>query len=203
VSPEFLEPPDEEASARVRQALGLRGSFILFVGDLGDRKNAITLLRAYARLPRSLQAEYEVVLVGPSGCNQRLILDFVKQSGISDRVVFTGYLEHPVLAELCKMATLFAMPSLCESFGIPVIEAMASGVPVMASNTTSIPGVAGDAALLLPPEDVDAWAGELRAMLEDQEARRQWRERGHRRAREFSWETAGQQHVEVFRMVLG
>jgi glycosyltransferase involved in cell wall biosynthesis len=103
---------------------------------------------------------------------------------------------------LYKVADVFALPSLCESFGLPIIEAMAAGVPVLTTNVTSIPEVAGDAALLLPPTDVAAWTEALRRVLTEEALRGDLRARGYARARLYSWPESARRHVEIFEACL-
>lgn len=199
VGEEFSAPVDEATVAQLRERLGITGRFILFVGSLNDRKNAITLLRAYAALPRELREERQLVIVGPGGSDEELVKDFIRDENLQGRALLAGYVEPGPLAELYKVADVFALPSLCESFGLPIIEAMAAGVPVLTSNVTSIPEVAGDAALLLPPTEVAAWTETLRRVLTEEDLQADLRARGLARARQFSWREAARRHVEIFR----
>jgi alpha-1,3-rhamnosyl/mannosyltransferase len=202
VAEEFSAPVDGEEVARLRERLGIIGRFILFVGSLNDRKNAITLLRAYAGLPRELREGWQLVIVGPGGSDEELVKDFIRDQGLAGRALLAGYVEPRPLAELYKVADAFALPSLCESFGLPIIEAMAAGAPVLTSNVTSIPEVAGDAALLLPPTDVVAWTEALRRVLTEEALQADLRARGRARAQQFSWREAARRHVEIFEACL-
>jgi glycosyltransferase involved in cell wall biosynthesis len=202
VADEFSAPVDEAQVAALRERLGITGRFILFVGSLNDRKNAITLLRAYAALPAEMREEWQLVIVGPGGSDEELVRAFVREQGLAGRALLAGYVEPGPLAELYKVADVFALPSLCESFGLPIIEAMAAGVPVLTTNVTSIPEVAGDAALLLPPTDVAAWTQALRRVLTEEALRRDLRARGYARARLYSWPESARRHVEIFEACL-
>ena len=202
VADEFSAPLQENVVADLRERLGLTGRFLLFVGSLNDRKNAITLLRAYAALPRELREEHQCLIVGPGGSDKELVENFIRDEGLEGRAILAGYVEPGPLAELYKVADLFALPSLCESFGMPIIEAMAAGAPVLTSNVTSIPEVAGDAALLLPPTDVALWTDALRRVLTEDGLRADLRERGYARARQYSWPEAARRHVEIFEACL-
>lgn len=202
VAPEFSSPVREEVVAELRERLGVPGRFILFVGSLNDRKNAITLLRAYAELPRELREEVQLVIVGPGGSDEQLVKRFIAEKGLSGRAILAGYIEPAPLTELYKVAEVFALPSLCESFGLPIVEAMAAGVPVLTSNVTSLPEVAGDAALLLPPTEVAAWREALSRLLADDALREDLRQRGLARARLYSWPQAARRHAEIFEACL-
>ncbi len=202
VAEEFSSPVNEVEVKRLRQRLGITGRFLLFVGSLNDRKNAITLLRAYAALPRDLREEHQLVIVGPGGSDEELVRSFVRDQGLEGRALLCGYVEPGPLTELYKVADLFALPSLCESFGLPIVEAMAAGVPVLTTNVTSIPEVAGEAALLLPPTDVPAWTDALRRVLTEDALRDDLRRRGLARARLYSWPQAARRHVEIFEACL-
>ncbi len=202
VAAEFSTPVDESAVRALTERLGIAGRFILFVGSLDDRKNAITLLRAYAGLPRAVREENQLVIVGPGGSDEQLVREYVREQGLEGRALLAGYLAPRPLAELYKAAEVFALPSLCESFGLPIIEAMAAGAPVLTSNVTSLPEVAGDAALLLPPTDVPAWTEALRRVLTEPSLHADLRARGWARARLFSWPEAARRHIEVFEACL-
>lgn len=199
VSEAFSAPSDPAKAEKLRADLGIKGPFLLFVGSLDARKNALTLVDAYSRLPRELQQTYKLLIVGPGGPEEPKVRDFVQQAHLEDRVLLTGYVDYSVVPELYKMAQVFALPSLCESFGLPIVEAMAAGTPVLTSNTTSIPEVAGDAAILLPPTDVEAWTRELQRVLTDEATHADLRRRGYERAKRFSWPESARQHAEIFR----
>ncbi|HEY3396321.1 MAG TPA: glycosyltransferase family 1 protein [Armatimonadota bacterium] len=202
VAPEFFAPAEPAAATRLRAALGIDGRFILFVGSLGDRKNVITLVRAYAQLPPELQHECQLVIVGPGGSDEALVRGFLREAKLGGRVILAGYLEPRDLVELYKAAELLAFPSLSESFGLPVVEAMAAGTPVLTSNTSSLPDTAGDAAWLLDPTDVPRWTDALQRTLTEESLRADLRQRGLARARLYSWPEAARRHVEVFEACL-
>jgi len=123
--------------------------------------------------------------------------------GLEGKVVFTGYIPQADLAPLLSGAHCFAFPSLYEGFGFPVLEAMACGTPVICSDTSSLPEVAGDAALRVDPQDTEAWAEALRQLLTDAELRQALIQRGYHQAQRFSWAHAAQQVLDVFAEVGG
>jgi len=162
---------------------GIREPYALYVGTLQPRKNLVRLIDAFARVPEPCV----LVLTGKKGWLYAEILRRAESLGIGHRVVFTGYVPDEDLPALLSGASLFAFPSLYEGFGMPVLEAMACGVPVVCSDSSSLPEVTGDAALLVPPTDTDALAAAMNRVLTDEGLRRALIARGLERAREFTW----------------
>ncbi len=187
-------PRDPAHQAACRAAAGLRPEepFVLFVGTLDPRKNLRTLLEASAAVRP--EAPHRLVVVGknPYGPDPELAgQGILHQTGVADET----------LAALMSAATLFVLPSLAEGFGLPVLEAMACGCPVIASDTTSLPEVAGDAALLVDPRDAKALAERLGAALRDEPLRQSLRAKGLARAAQFSWERTARETFSVYRRV--
>lgn len=178
--------PGSEGRALV-EALGLTpGDYLLTVGRLEPRKNHRRLLEAYARLP---QPRPKLAIVGQRDFRYAEILAFKDKLGLGDDVLFLEHVSDAALPALYRHARVFAYPTLAEGFGMPVIEAMASGVPVMTSQTTALPEVAGDAALLIDPYSVPAIAGCLERLLGNESLAERLRTAGLEQARRFAWET--------------
>ncbi len=199
VSPRF-RPADPAAIAAVRQKYGLPEHFILYVGTIEPRKNLTALLEAFANLQSAI-GNLHLVFVGKKGWLYEGFFRRLRELGLEERVHFTGYVPDEDLPVLYSAADLFVFPSLYEGFGLPVLEAMACGVPVVCSNTSSLPEVAGDAALLVDPTDVRALAAAMERALTDQALRATLRARGLERARRFTWEEAARRTLEVYRQV--
>jgi glycosyltransferase involved in cell wall biosynthesis len=186
---QHFQPPDpaELAAFRVRQSLP--DEFVLYVGTLEPRKNLTTLLEAYAQLARSTHVP--LVIGGGLGWLYQPVFARLEALGIQDRVHFAGYLDEQDLPLWYAAARVFVFPSLYEGFGMPPLEAMACGTPVVTSNSTSLPEVVSDAGLMVPPTDASALAAALLRVLRDDELHAELRARGLQRARQFSWlETA-------------
>jgi glycosyltransferase involved in cell wall biosynthesis len=199
---ETLAPvTDPAALAAVRERYGLPSPYLLYVGTLHPRKNLARLVQAFASLPRELVPGLRLVLAGQKGWLYDEILDQVELLGLSDRVVFTGYVPDADLPALLSGALAFVFPSLYEGFGFPLLEAMACGTPVVCSDVSSLPEVAGDAALLVDPLDVEALAGALRRLAVDGDLRRDLVERGFQQAQRFSWRRCAEQTLEVLEQV--
>ena len=174
--------------------------YVLFVGTLERRKNVPLLLEAFALLRREVDAQ--LLLVGARGWLDEPIMAAHARSGVGEAARFLGRLGEEDLALLYSHAGVFVLPSLYEGFGLPVLEAMACGAPVVCSNAGPLPEVAGDAAVLLKPEDPLAWAVALRDVLTRPRTADELRRRGFERTRDFSWEQTAQQTREVYREAL-
>ena len=199
VSQDYRPNQDPESFADLRQRLEIpEQRFILFVGGANPRKNHRALLRAYAcSLPRL--ERYGLVMVGDPSDRFGDIRMTAHGLGIDHRVIFVGHVAADDLTLLYSHADLFVFPSSYEGFGMPVLEAMACGAPVITSSTTSLPEVAGDAAVLVNPEDTEQLARSIVEVLENQALQKDLRERGFERARLFTWEKAAARTIELYR----
>jgi glycosyltransferase involved in cell wall biosynthesis len=200
---EVFRPAAPEEVERVRRWYGIDGPYLLFVGGLEPRKNLPALLRAYASLPADVRPK--LVLAGasvpwnPEG-RAALAAELWRLPGdVRSAVVLTGYVSDPDRAPLYTGAEALAFPSLYEGFGFPVLEAMACGTPVVTSSVSSLPEVAGDDAVLVDPNDVEAIAGGLRRVLEDASLAERLRRDGPRRAARWRWDESARRHAEVLR----
>ena len=191
---------DREAIEAVKTRYGIAGDYILFVGTIQPRKNLVRLMEAFSLLKRQA-ADLQLVIAGKKGWLYEAIFRRVRELGLEGRVVFTGYVAEEDLPALFSGARLFVFPSLYEGFGLPVLEAMACGTPVVCSNASSLPEVAGDAALLFDPLDVEGMAAAMERILSDKRLRAELIERGLKRARGFSWEKCARQTLAVLESV--
>ena len=200
VGPEFFpEPPPVQEAVRARLAAGREG-LILFCGSLEPRKDMPTLLRAFARVPAG-RDRYRLVLAGGGGRASGEIASLVSRLGLDDAVALEGYLEVAQLRALYSAATLFVLPSRYEGFGLPVLEAMACGAPVIATNASSLPEVVGDAGLLVPPGDPGVLSEAMARVLQDPALAADLRRRGFDRAKRFTWEETAARTLAVYRAV--
>ncbi len=175
-----------------------REKLILNVGAIQTRKNIGRLVEAF----ETVDPSWRLVLAGASGFGAAEIMARIERSPARDRIVRPGYVTPAELANWYARAMVFAFPSLDEGFGMPLLEAMAAGVPAVTSNRSALPEVAGDAALLVDPEDTAALAQSLRELTAERELRENLAQRGMARAREFSWEKAVRQTWDFYREVL-
>lgn len=201
VSADFKPVRDLEALEELRRRIGLQTRrFILFVGGADPRKNHETLVQAYAGRKAALK-DYALVLVGDPVHRFGDLRESARRYGIADRVVCPGRLPIADLRLLYAHAAVFVFPSIYEGFGMPVLEAMACGAPVITSSTTALPEVAGDAAMLVNPEDANALAGAMLLVLEDRPLLETLRAKGFERVRQFTWERAARRTLAVYREV--
>ena len=177
------------------------GRFLLSVGTVQPRKNYTRLIEALARLRREVH-DLSLVIVGGKGWLEDPIYSALDQFGLREAVVFTGFADDADLPALYTLARAVALPSLYEGFGLPVLEAMACGTPVVTSNLSSLPEVAGDAALLVNPLDVDDLTAALQRLISDEALRATLRERGLARAATFTWERAARQLLGIYTQML-
>jgi len=190
----ITDPAQLEA---VRRQHRLPRRFILYVGTIEPRKNLRLLLEAYAVLRQSVP-EVGLVIAGGTGWLYEGFFERLQTLALEQAVTLTGFVPEADLPALINCAEVFAYPSLFEGFGLPPLEAMACGVPVVASRTSSLPEVIGDAGVLLPPTDVLAWVNALSGLLANPSLRAELRRRGLRRAQQFTWQTAAQQTLAVY-----
>ena len=177
---------------------------ILYVGSDNPRKNLPNLINAFS-LIKPKENNYVLVRAGPTEYppGQAQVRSLIDKYRLHDHVLWLGRISDEALVDFYNAADLFCFPSLYEGFGLPVLEAMACGTPVVTSNSTSLPEVAGEAALLVDPYDVEAIAEAMRRVLEEPELAAELRERGLKRAAEFTWERTARETIAVYERVLG
>jgi len=172
---------------------------VLAVGAIQTRKNTLNAIRAVATLPTN----YKLVLAGGNGYGSEPVYDFIRRAGLESRVKALGYVTDDRLRLLYQAASLFVFPSLEEGFGLPVLEAMAHGVLVVASATSSLPEVGGDAALYVDPRNPEDIAEKIQRGVEDVGLRARLTQRGLARARQFTWQRMAEETLKVYDEVLG
>jgi alpha-1,3-rhamnosyl/mannosyltransferase len=177
--------------------------YLLSVGTLEPRKNLINLFKAYERLPNSVKARWPLVVVGMSGWKQKGIIQEMDALIRNGNLIPLGYLSDEELAVIYSGAKLFVYLSLYEGFGLPPLEAMACGTPVVSANRTSLPEVLGDAGILVDPENIEAVARTLESVLDDSRKCREMSHRGQRQAAKFTWQTCAEKTYNVYQKTLG
>jgi alpha-1,3-rhamnosyl/mannosyltransferase len=192
----FFDPPAERVE-EVRRRYGLQRPFVLFVGTIEPRKNVDVLLDAFEALPASTREQYQLVFAGPLGWASERTVARLRA------VRYLGYIPERDLAPLTAAAQAFVYPSLYEGFGFPVAQAMAAGTPVITSNVSSLPEIAGDAALLVDPRSQSELRAALARLLGSEALRVALSAAGRVRAREFRWEVCAAKSLEFFRQVTG
>lgn len=193
--------PPKQVAAFCR-AKGLPERFMLFLGTLEPRKNLTTLIKAFARTDAVRQGD-KLVIAGGKGWYYQEIFAHVERLGLEKAVLFPGFVSGDELALWYNAATVFVYPSLYEGFGMPLLEAMACGAPVIASQTSCMPEVVGDAGLLVSPHDVAELADSLDRLLASAELRSDLGQRGRARAAAYTWEATAQATIASYRRALG
>jgi glycosyltransferase involved in cell wall biosynthesis len=192
VADRYVPVKDRNLVREVRTRLSLPEQYILYLGNFKPHKNVTSLVKAYKRLlPRF--PDYKLVLAGPLDKHGLTIQNLVSREGLDDRVIFTGTIREEDNPEvMLSMADVFVFPTLYEGFGLPPLEAMACGTPVIASNLTAVPEVIGDAGMMVNPLDIDELSMAMESLLGNGEKRDLFSQRGRLRSRDFSEkETAG------------
>ena len=203
VEARFQPVHDEATRSAVRERYGLARPFILGLGTLEPRKNFCGLIDAYARLAARGHLAHDLVIVGGKGWLYEPIFERVRELGLEARVHFTGRAADEDLPAIYSLASCLAYPSFYEGFGIPVLEAMACGTPVVTARVSSLPEAGGEAVLYADPHDVESLAQALERALDDEPLRGQLRAAGRVQAARFTWEAAAQALLEAYRVAAG
>lgn len=183
----FTPERDVAAIKETMERFGIEGDYLLCLSTVEPRKNMLRTIQAYEQYVLKNELPYKLVIVGGKGWNNGEIYDYVKEHNLSGNVIFTGYVSNEDVKNIYAGATVFIYASLYEGFGIPVLEAMQSGVPVITSNVSSMPEVAGDACILVDPYKIDEIKNAIIKVLDSKELQNEMREKGITQAKKFSW----------------
>ncbi len=201
VDPQCKPAPEDEI-ARFKAQSEVPERFILHVGTIEPRKNLPVLVRAYADLSNDIRDAVKLVLIGGKGWQTEPLFALIEKLGLEANIVFPGYVPDEDLPLWYGTADLFAYPSVYEGFGIPIVEAMACGTPIIASNTSSLPEAAGPHSILLPPDDAAAWGQAITKLLEDSAQRQQIAQEGLRYVKKFTWQNTAASTVDTYQKLL-
>jgi glycosyltransferase involved in cell wall biosynthesis len=194
----FGVAPRDEDVARVRERYQLDHGFVLYAGTIKPHKNLVRLIEAFDALRKEMVEDLKLLIIGDEISKLPALRRAVHRHKLHKHVRFLGFLPDETLAILYRLAAVFVFPSLYEGFGLPPLEAMASGTPVVTSNLSSMPEVAGDAAVLVDPYDVDAIKEGIKRVLTDARLREELVQKGLVRARDFSWERSVSRIREIY-----
>jgi glycosyltransferase involved in cell wall biosynthesis len=203
VNSQFCCADRNEAFAAVSTALGLKSPYVLYVGNLKPHKNVSTLLRAFAMLRKGTDIPQELLIIGDDARWGRARREECSRLGINDTTHFVPEVAQKLLPKIYAAADLLVMPSTIEGFGLPVLEAMACGTPVVCSRATSLPEVGGDAVLYFDPASPEDLASVIERVVNSSELQEKLREKGLERAKRFTWEDSIRKHVELYGHLLG
>lgn len=202
LDPFFLEPISSEELKAFAFTHSIPSDFLLFVGTLEPRKNLDRLLFAFKEI-NNRRPSLHLILIGKKGQAEKKLKEQVEFLGLKDKIHFLGYRSRYELKLFYHLARALVLPSLCEGFGLPILEAMACGLPVLASKSSAMPEVGGEAALYFDPQNIQEMVEAISSFLSNRELSLTLAEKGRRRAQEFSWEKAARMTLEFYYQVVG
>jgi len=198
VSPHFRRITDPVLLGATRHKFGLKHPLVLSVGTLEPRKNHIGLIKAFYQAQKKKRGPAMLALAGAKGWLYEETQRLVEELKLEKKVRFLGRVSDLELVTLYSLADVFAFPSFVEGFGVPPLEAMACGAPIITSNTSSLPEVVGDAALLINPHNTGELSGAIMRILENKQLQEELRQKGYERVKEYSWPTSAHKMLSVY-----
>ncbi len=189
----------QQLKSSVKKKYGLPDNYILFIGNIEPRKNILGIIEAFGKLPAPLQAQHPLVLVGGKGWNDEEIKSALNSTGAKAHITMVGYVDDEDIAQVYAGAQIFVFPSFYEGFGLPVLEAMASGTPVITSKVSSLPEVGGDAVLYVDPKKPSTIAEAMKKLLQNKELQKTLIKKGLAHSKQFSWEQSAGQMLRAIR----
>lgn len=198
VNDRFRNVDQAKAAEIVSEQFGLNPSFVLYIGTLKPHKNVPTLLRAFAMLRKQNAIEHDLVIVGNDAVGRPALMQLAAQLGVHDFVKFIPSVPHKDVPNFYAAASVVVLPSFEEGFGLPVLEAMACGTPVICSNAASLPEVAGEAAVMFDPHDEQSLSEAIEQVLGSETLQREMRQKGIERSAKFSWNDFALRHYEIY-----
>ncbi len=199
---DIFVPKNERSVFDFRSRLALPEKFLLSIGSTSSRKNILNLLEIYSLLPKKIQDHYPLIILWTHSMLENQARNRASELGIGNHLRFLSSVSDQEMVLLYNSASIFVFPSCYEGFGLPILEAMSCGVPVIASNLTSIPEVAGNAALLVDPNDKQGFSNALAEILLDEEKQKDLIARGKVRSAQFSWKKTAQATINVYKEVI-
>ena len=200
VDPDFSNKPSIAQMESIKDKYGLPSTFILFVGAIEPRKNLVRLIEALGVLQKQ-SIQVPLVIVGKRGMDYQNLAHKIDENKLQSQVMFLNYLPDGDLKILYHLASCFVFPSLCEGFGLPLVEAMASECPLVISRTSALPEIAGDAALYFHPDRAEEMADQIITVLDDEGKRKNLIEKGNKRVKEFSWTQTAENTLDFYKFV--
>lgn len=198
----FKPIKDEHELERIRKKYNLPSKFILDVSTLEPRKNISRLIEAFYQLKTKVHISHKLVIVGRKGWKSKEIFNTIKRLNFQNEVMLTDYLNDEDLPIVYNLADMLVYPSIYEGFGLPPLEAMASGCPVIASNTSSLPEVVSDAGILINPYNIDEIANAMYEVLNDDCLRENMIKKGLKRANLFSWDKTAKETIKLYNQLV-
>lgn len=185
--------------------LNLPKTYFLFVGNVKPHKNLIVLLKAYNNLDNAIKDKYKLVILGAKEgfiTKENKLFDFIESNNLNSYVHFTGYVLDKKIPAIYKNASVFIFPSLYEGFGLPILEAMASGLPVISSSNASLPEIAGDAALFFNPMDANDLLSKITNIVDNEDLKNELIIKGKKRIEKFTWDIVVENHIRIIKNII-
>lgn len=196
---EYFKPMDKLiAKAYINEHYNISDDFLLYIGGFSPRKNVRSILIAYSRVYKNLSKDYKIVILGTAKDEHVYLLSLCETLNISSKVIFTGYIPYEALPFFYNACSVFVYPSLYEGFGLPPLEAMSCGTPVITSNVSSIPEVVGDSALLINPSDTEELKTAIERVLEDNTLSSTLSQMGYDRSKNFNWRKTAELTLAIY-----
>lgn len=186
----------------IKDTFKIDSPFILYVGGFSKRKNVKELIISFKKVKNSLKKDYKLLIAGSLRDEGIYLKDFVSSEGLSDSIIFTGFIEDSILPILYNAAEAFVYPSLYEGFGLPPLEAMSCKTPVITSNLTSIPEVTSDAAILINPHNIDDLSSALITLLNNENLKNTLAEKGYKRSLNFTWKKTAKKTFDAYKKIM-
>lgn len=202
VDKKYFQRVDNKKKEKVLEKYNIKKNFFIFIGTLQPRKNILRIIEAFEQLPQHVKNNNELIIIGQNGWKAEDIIDKLKEMQRLGYGKWLNYIPQDDLLSILQSAKALVYPSLYEGFGLPVIEAFASHCPVICSNTTSLPEVAGDAAILVNPLSVEEISSAICLLAEDEDKREKLIAKGLEQVKKFTWEKSVNEHLKVFKEVL-
>lgn len=199
---EEMRAVEEEKIIEAQKTYNLPRNYVLYVGTIEPRKNIPFLIECFAKAKQYYRFDHKLVIAGGRGWKYESVDQKIEEMKLENEIIFTGYIADQDLPAIYSGASLFLFPSIFEGFGLPVLEAMQCGVPVIASNTSSLPEVVGDAGRLLPLDNSSDWIDSIGELLVNQKENQSYRDKGLEKAKQFSWKKTAEETLNVYRGVL-
>lgn len=201
--PMFNQPVSSDESQKVLKKYNIEKPYLLDVGTINPRKNLEFLVNVFAEFKKTAKTDHHLVITGKKGWHYDVLFAKVKKLGLENEVIFTGYIEDDEKPAIYQNAAVFMFPSLYEGFGLPPVEAMMSGTPVISSNASSLPEVIGDGGIQLSPRDEKAWVEALHNVISRPELKQELIAKGKKQADMFSWDRCAKETLATYHQVLG
>ncbi len=198
----YMEQISQSEKERILEKFGLKKDFFIFVGTIQPRKNLARLVEAHESLPMQIRQKHPLLIIGQQGWGEERLREKLQRTGEGDTLRYLARVTDRELYALLQSALAMVYPSLYEGFGLPILEGFASQIPVIASNTTSIPEVAGEAAYYIDPLDTADIAAKMLDIASDSRLRSEIVQKGWQRVQEFGWENSAKKHLEIFSKII-